>query len=203
MQIAEIKADDEGYVKCPECGARKKCGTAGVENILKNHWGTKICKETKAKRDREAKQKKDGSLFTFMKPRPKPVPSTVAADPVVQGQAGGLKGQSSAQIEHPDCHNHQKPHPKSAFIRKLQQISRDLPNTTPVATPNDRLACFGNAAACDNPRLASDGLWEEVLNPFMKGVLGWGKSADLETDVRRGRLGFDAVVGFVGYFVEE
>lgn len=104
-----------------------------------------------------------------MKPRPKPVPSTVTADPVVQGQAGGLKGQSSAQIEHPDRHNHQKPHPKSAFIRKLQQISRDLPNTTPVATPNDRLARFGNAAACDDPRLASDDLLRQ-----MYGVEGWG-----------------------------
>jgi hypothetical protein len=33
---------------------------AGVENILKNHQGTKTCKEAKAKHEREAKQKKDG-----------------------------------------------------------------------------------------------------------------------------------------------
>lgn len=65
-KVAKIKVDDEGYVKCPECGERKRCGTAGVENILKNHQGTK----------------------TFMKPHPKPVPSTVTADPVAQGQAG-------------------------------------------------------------------------------------------------------------------
>jgi len=45
-----------------------------VENILKNHQGTKTCKEAKAKREQEAKQKKDGSLLTFLKPCPKPVP---------------------------------------------------------------------------------------------------------------------------------
>jgi len=190
-------------VKCPECGVRKKCGTAGVENILKNHQGTKICKETKAKRDREAKQKKDGSLYAFMRPRPKPVPSTVTADPVAQGLASGLKGQSSAQTNHPNPRDQQKLHPNSAFTCKLQWIAKNLPNTTPVATPNDIFARFANPSVCDDPSLASDNLWEDVLNPFLKEVLGWGKSADLEKDIRRGRLGFEAVVGFVGYFVQE
>jgi hypothetical protein len=56
-------------------------------------------------------------------------------------------------------------------VCRLQQlVSKTLPNTIPVATPNDKLARFANATACDDPGLASDDLWEEVLNPFLKEV---------------------------------
>lgn len=138
-----------------------------------------------------------------MKPHPKPVPSTVTADPVAQGQASRSKQESSARIEDPKLHDQPEQRPKSMLVRELWKISKDLPNTVPLAAPNDKLARFANAAAYDNPSLASDDLWEEVLNPFLKDVLGWGVSADLDQDLRRGKLGFDAVVGFVTYFVED
>ncbi len=66
MAIPVIQVDREGYVTCPDCGVKKKCGTAGVENIMKNHCGTKICKDTQAKRDRNSKRLKDGSLLRLV-----------------------------------------------------------------------------------------------------------------------------------------
>ena len=137
-----------------------------------------------------------------MKPRPKPVPSTVTADPVTQGQAGSSKQESSAHIEDSKLHDKPEQCSRSTFVRELRKISRDLLNTIPVAAPQDKLARFADAAAYDNPSIASDDLWEEVLNPFLKDVLGWGVTADLDLDIQRGTLGFDAVAGFVAYFVE-
>lgn len=109
-KVAKIKVDDEGYVKCPECGERKRCGTAGVENILKNHQGTK----------------------TFMKPHPKPVPSTVTADPVAQGQAGSSKQESSAHIEDPELHDEPEQCSRSTFVRELRKISRVIERAVDV-----------------------------------------------------------------------
>ena len=37
-----------------------------IANLEKWHRGYKICRETKAKHDKEAKKKKDGSLLTFL-----------------------------------------------------------------------------------------------------------------------------------------
>jgi len=45
---------------------KKNCGTAGVKNIMKNHLGTKTCKEAQAKREKDSKKIKDGSLLSFM-----------------------------------------------------------------------------------------------------------------------------------------
>ena len=82
--MSEIKFDNDGYIKCPDCGDKKKCGTVGVENILKNHHDTNICKETQAKRDRDQKKMKYDSLLSFMRLHPIAVPSTVDAQPVQQ-----------------------------------------------------------------------------------------------------------------------
>jgi hypothetical protein len=53
----------------------------------------------------------------------------------------------------------------------------------------------------DNPDISVDDLWEEVLNPFLKTMLGWNAELDLDVVIRQGRLGFNAVVDFVAHFV--
>ena len=51
--------DAEGYAQCPDCGSHIHCGMVGLANLEKRHWGKKICIETKAKRDKNAKNKKE------------------------------------------------------------------------------------------------------------------------------------------------
>ena len=197
--MSEVKVDNDGYVTCPDCGDKKKCGTAGVENILKNHRGTKICKETRAKRDRDGKKMKDGSLLSFMRPRPIAVPSTVDAQPVQQDPHTETRLVSPRQL----MPGERKPtHTKSPFVEELRRISMALPMAISEATGTDLLSQFADPLQQDNPDVSPDDLWEEVLNPFLKTTLGWNAELDLEGVVRRGPLGFNAVAEFVAYFVE-
>ena len=49
---------------------RVNCGTVGISNLTKRHRGTKKCLELKARRDKKGKGMVQGSLLTFMKPKP-------------------------------------------------------------------------------------------------------------------------------------
>ena len=52
--------DAEGYTEiCPDCGACIHCGTVGIQNLKKWHQGSKICLESKAKQDKNAKMKEN------------------------------------------------------------------------------------------------------------------------------------------------
>ena len=80
--------DEEGYTICPDCLTRIHCGPVGLANLEKRHRGYKICKEMKAKRDKEAKRKKDGSLLSFFGKNQKPtaIASIVKPSAPVRGQ---------------------------------------------------------------------------------------------------------------------
>lgn len=196
--VPVIKVDNEGYVTCLDCGAKKKCGTAGIENIVKNHRGTKICKETQAKRDKDRKKMKDGSLFNFMRPRPTAVPSTVNAEPVKQDRAIENPSASSSQLGIKE-----KTRTESTFVQELRRISIALPATISEATETDLLSQFSDPLRHNDPEVSANDLWEEVLNPFLKATLGWSTEVDIEVVIRRGRLGLGAVADFVAYFVEK
>ena len=58
--------DAEGYAECPNCRACIHCGTVGLANLEKWHCGMKICLETKAKQDKNAKVKRNRSLTFFI-----------------------------------------------------------------------------------------------------------------------------------------
>jgi hypothetical protein len=201
--MAAWTVDAEGFVECPECGEKKRAGAAGFGNIQRNHVGSKICRDTAAKRKKgENKMKNTSLLGFFQRGRPKPVPSTVTSSPVSQITSLPLP----LSLESPSVVEAQPPkqtmHAGSGFLHQLEQISNTLPSTIPEATPTDLLAQFSNPAAYDNPDISSDDLWEEVLNSFLKGALGWGNDIDMATVIRRGRLGFAGVVEFVRYFTE-
>jgi len=142
---------------------------------------------------------KDGSLLSFMRPRSMAVPSTVNARPVQQDPHIETPSASSSQLGPGEK---EKTRTKSAFVQELQRISMALPTMIPEATGTDLLSQFADLLQHDNPDISVDDLWEEVLNPFLKTTLGWNAEIDLEVVIRRGRLGFDAVVDFVAHFVE-
>lgn len=187
-QTDDIRVDSEGYVTCPDCGEKKKCGTAGPGNIMKNHRGTMICKETKAKKERLANRKdsrlKNGSLLNFLWPKAKPVPAAVTAAPVqlmTSHSAATLPEDKNSQQRPPEQH---QSHTKSALVHQLHCLSLVIPSTIPEATEMDVLARFANLAAYDKLEVSADHLWEEALNPLMKEVLGWSADRDLKEVVR-------------------
>lgn len=91
---------------------------------------------------------------------------------------------------------------ESSLVQKLRQISDLIPLDVPEATEENALAHLADPAALDNSEIASEDLWEELLNPVLKAALGWGVETSLDAVVRRGRFGFPGLVKFVEYFTE-
>ncbi|KAG6848307.1 hypothetical protein H0H93_001364, partial [Arthromyces matolae] len=177
--------DEDGYAVCPDCYARINCGTAGLSNLNLQHRGTKKCRETAAKRDKNMKKSKNQSILAFMKPKPIPIPSTVASVGILH-PSSSIAPQNNVP----------------AVISKLRSLTARLPATIPNATPSDDLAIFGcDPVTFDNPDLLPDEIWEDSLNKTLKSVLGWSREKDLTQVIRQGPLGMDGLLSFVEYFV--
>ena len=41
----EIEIYSQGFATCPDCGATITCGTGGIQNLNKRHWGGKSCRK--------------------------------------------------------------------------------------------------------------------------------------------------------------
>lgn len=89
-----------------------------------------------------------------------------------------------------------------AFLSKLRSLITALPSSVPIATADGPLASFAaDPASFDDPSLASEDLWEEVLNTTMKAGLGWGTELNAGGLIQRGEWGMDGLLRFVEYFV--
>jgi len=53
------------YARSPDCKTRIHCGTAGLANLEKNHRGMGTCLKVKAKHQKEEKEAKWPTLFSF------------------------------------------------------------------------------------------------------------------------------------------
>jgi hypothetical protein len=190
---------------------RVNCGTVGISNLTKRHRGTKKCLELKARRDKKGKGMVQGSLLMFMKPKPTLVPPTVAGASLIQSNTisasfstadippkWGCEERVEVSLENEPING------RSQFIKRLEVLVKQIPESIPEGSENDRLAPFG-----DDPRnqdvsdLEGDELWEANLNRFLKEVLGWGTEDGMDEIVRRGKNGMDGVLEFARYFVEE
>ena len=192
--------DAEGYAVCPDCGSRIHCGTVGLPNLEKRHRSTKICLETRAKRDKNANLKRNGTLLTFFnKPKPSLVPSTVSSQPLVQSLAVPREKTSGNGVGLVPTVM-----PLSSFVEKLDYLAKRLPGTIPVASDDDKLAEFGqDPAMFDDQMFDKDSLWEEEINPRLKRILGWGTEENMADLIRRGSKGVEGLATYTKYFVEE
>jgi hypothetical protein len=196
---------------------RVNCGTVGISNLTKRHRGTKKCLDIKARRDKKGKNMAQGTLLTFMKPKPMMVPPMVEGTPLIKSnmipasfltsttpsecefEEGDANGQVSSGLVEDRFTNG-----RSQFIMKLERLIRNIPGSIPEGAENDMLAPFG-----DDPRnqdvsnIEGDELWEVSLNRFLKGVLGWGTEDKMDSLVRRGKKGMDGVLEFARNFIEE
>ena len=71
----ELVLDADGCAVCPECKVHVHCGNVGLSNLTICHMGSKICRETKAKCDKDNKKKNSSILTFFKRPKAAPVPS--------------------------------------------------------------------------------------------------------------------------------
>jgi hypothetical protein len=163
-----------------------------------------------------------GTLLTFMKPKPTLVPPMVTGTSLIQSNK--LPPASQWELEDEDEDRDLDNYPGrqahlaslenasglgpinggSQFIKKLGALIKRIPESIPEGSENDRLA-----PSSDNPRnqdisnLEGDELWEANLNRFLKEVLGWGNEDNMDDVVRRGKNGMDGVLEFTRCFIEE
>ena len=80
----------------------------------------------------------------------------------------------------------------SPFFEKLRITIQNLPETVAVGLPSDELAVFFTPAK----DFVEDGqdAWEDVVNPTLDRVFGFGATADsIRALIRRGPYGMDGV----------
>jgi hypothetical protein len=184
--------DAEGYAICPDCSTRIKCGPAGLKNLEKRHRGTDTCKTAQAKRDKNAKTKKNGSILSFLRPRAGPVPSTVSSLALVHGHKLALAtlrdtGPTTTTAD-PLGNEASSPAILSVsepimegFISELKNLIRNLPLSIPEASEFDQLSIFAaEPRSFENPAIDAADLWETSLNNVFKATLGWGKEGNME-----------------------
>ncbi|KAG6823943.1 hypothetical protein H0H92_008516 [Tricholoma furcatifolium] len=190
--------DASGYVICPDCGGNINCGKVGIANLETRHRGSKACREAAQKRNRDQKQPKNATILSYLKKRPTPVPSTVKpaqlllASTSVTFKTNSTKSRPLISSKH-----------EAQVVSKLRDLIVRLPPTIPEGSPVDDLAIFGkDPAAFDIIEMSSEDLWESMMNPTLKSVLGWGHDLDLTKIVKRGPLGMDGFLTLVKYFVD-
>jgi hypothetical protein len=144
---------------------RVNCGTVGISNLTKRHRGTKKCLELKARRDKKGKGMVQGSLLTFMKPKPTLVPPMVAGTSLIQSNTTPTSlstANSPLQWEFEDRDNHGRGHllenrPKKQNLVHIPQYHRmnwtqraepQAPIMNPAQTRMNRISmCLTQAAA--------------------------------------------------------
>ncbi|KAF8970228.1 hypothetical protein BDZ97DRAFT_1598320, partial [Flammula alnicola] len=192
----------DGRIVCPACKERIKCGPGGWKNVQKTHLGKKTCLDSQQKKDKN-KGLKNGSIlsmFSRLKSKPTPVPSTTQApaplpsNPAPRDTVGKSPCHSSVDMTSTLSREHSIEIVGSSV--KAVEIADD-----PADVP-DPLACFDvDPAGYDNKMFSPEELWEEVLNGAMKNGLGWGTTLDVPSLRETDGCGMMGLTYFVEYFV--
>ena len=131
MESNQAVLDADGYAQCPDCGTRIHCGTVGLANLEKRHRGKKICLETKAKRDKNMKTKKNRTLLSFFnQPKTSLVPSTIPAIQPVLSPALPQEENTLAKYPHWDQS------PRRLKLPALSRESKEIPDSADHIKPS-------------------------------------------------------------------
>jgi hypothetical protein len=164
----------------------------------KTHRNSQNCRNTIAKKQRDKKNLKNGTLDGFLRPRPAFIASTVQPIPLIHSlpvAEGAFTALPSAVVSVAQ---------ESKLLNRIQKIVKNLPDSVPIASSQDRLAVFSyDPCLIAETTKNGDDLWEDTLNSFLKKALGWGGEEDMEDMVRRGEKGMDGIMHFVRYFINE
>ena len=163
--------------------------------------GSKVCRETKAKRDKDNKKKNSSILTFFKRPKAAPVPSKAMPTTMISNH----QPTRGASITSAPPHIHERPlsgQPVSKLITKFQYLINNLPESVPEGSVDDPLAIFEEyPKKFDDLSLNAEELWEAKLNGLLKSVLGWGVDQSMDGIIWRGQTGLDGLAKFVEYFI--
>ncbi|KAG6906501.1 hypothetical protein DXG01_013604 [Tephrocybe rancida] len=135
--------------------------------------------------------------------KPTPVPSTVTLAQLLPVVASSGSQQAHIPTESEDLPVLDPWGKEAAIVSELRDLIAKLPPTVLEAGPADVLAIFGkDPKSFDDLEMPLEDIWETMMNPTLKSILGWGNNVDLATVIRRGALGMDGFLHFINYFVD-
>ncbi|KAJ7197097.1 hypothetical protein C8J57DRAFT_1455782 [Mycena rebaudengoi] len=195
----DVVLAEDNHAICPLCHDRIHCGPVGLGNLRKRHMDSKLCKETRAKKDK--RKFKPMTLLGFLRPKPTPVPSTVSAPPPIF-----IATSSPVPLPEPTAppRSSESRSDPSSLLVQLETAIKTLPATVCEARESDALAEFSQ-----DPSLYLDVSIPplevfENLNPLFHRVLGWQMPVkETAAILRRGSMGLDGFLKFLTYFVQE
>ena len=180
----ELVLDADGCAVCPECKVHIHCGNVGLSNLTIRHMGSKICRETKAKHDKDNKKKNSSILTFFQRPEATPVPSKTMPTTIISNR----QPTSGASVTSSPPRMHKRPlsgQPVSKLVTKFQYLINNLPKSVPEGSVDDPLAIFEeDPKKFDDLSLNAEELWEAKLNGLLKSVLGWGVDQRMDGIIR-------------------
>ncbi|KAJ7256659.1 hypothetical protein C8J57DRAFT_1437007 [Mycena rebaudengoi] len=195
----DVVLSEDNHAICLLCHDRIHCGPAGLGNLRKRHMNSKLCKETRTKKDK--RKFKPTTLLGFLRPKPTPVSSTVSAPPPIFIATSSPVSPPEPTVPPRSSESQSDP---SSLLAQLEAAIKTLPATVCEAKESDALAEFSQ-----DPALYLDvGIPPlevfENLNPLFHRVLGWQMPVEKTAAIlRRGRMGLDGFLKFLTYFVRE
>jgi hypothetical protein len=188
----------DGSADCPRCGENVPLGNGGEANFWLNHWMKAKCNHAYGTRDKKnslTKSKKQGSLFSFLKPKASNVPPITAAPTPLKDPSPSL---SSPTYDIPA---------QAAALNPSLQVLEELALLLPLHDTTDVSVfdVFRNpSAALLDATSNGDELWEQ-LNPVMHSAFGYGLDVEgmVTTIESVGGDGVTQFCQFVTYFVKE
>ena len=142
----------EGFAICSNCGSGVNCEMIGPSNVEKRHRGTRVCKTAQQERDKYTKMKKDGIIFSFLRPKAAIVPSTVDDIPLVHGyklvphsasNARPAAASTTAEQRKAVSKSTSESIPgtiSNSLIKAFQDLVKNLPASVPEGSEFERLA---------------------------------------------------------------
>ncbi|KAF8218703.1 hypothetical protein L208DRAFT_1348341, partial [Tricholoma matsutake] len=190
---------EESTLQCPEYTADIHVGTGGRNN-LDIHKGSKASSVWP-----KSKGQTNRSLHTFFKVKAPLNPPLVTAPlpihaPKILSKLLTLKSNDipmkPMEPAFNVCQN------ASELLSNLCREMNQIPLENPPATGENCLHPFRGDPAASVHQDADD--WEDLLNPMLKQVFGWGEE-EMHNSVKEmmchGRYGLDGFVTFLDYFV--
>ncbi|KAF5334132.1 hypothetical protein D9758_018620 [Tetrapyrgos nigripes] len=183
-----------GKAESPRCGEKIPVGTSGVQNMYKNHTGKQKCNGTRKTMKHKAKQ---SSLLRFMKPKAKPVPSTVPnPTPITTASNASAAAEPHLYLpSHPFI-------PLPAYLQKLEDSIQRLSTSVKEGDDANPFSEFLLPEKLIPGNVPADCIWEGGINKKMHVFQGMS-AEDMKPLLRRGPKGVEAYFRFVSYFVME
>ena len=206
QQAKKVKYDIDFSIRCPECEEDIRVGTAGP-NGLPNHQGKKLCRDTKARKEKQAKTRTlfDIGIQRVVPSQKKTVPSTITTGWDALVVVASSTTPQTSDVQGSNLKTRKGCLSAWRLLGRLREAATTLGPENRRTEGNDELAPYSReSAASTYSMVPNDEIWERV-NPTLDRLLGFARPKEELCGIVRasGASGLNGLCGFLEYLVEE